>query len=126
MTRPTAPCPCGSGVRDDLCCGRLHRGDGLAATPEELMRSRYTAFVRGEAAYLLATWHPRTRPHDLSLAPDPGWRGLEVLGTRGGDDDATGVVEFVARHVDGDLRERSRFERRAGRWLYVDGDVDAG
>ncbi len=131
MTGPLADaaagCPCGSGLRDDLCCGRLHRGEALAATAEELMRSRYSAFVRREAGYLLATWHPRTRPADLDLDDDVAWTGLEVLATEaGGPGDATGVVEFVAHHAGGRLHERSRFERRAGRWVYVDGeDLDA-
>lgn len=118
-----AACPCGSGERYDRCCGRLHRGEALAATAEELMRSRYAAFARGEAGYLLATWHPRTRPAHLVLDDDVAWTGLEVRATEGGGpDDAAGVVEFVARHEGGRLHERSRFERRAGRWLYVDGD----
>jgi SEC-C motif-containing protein len=86
------------------------------------MRSRYAAYVLGDERYLLATWHPRTRPGSASSAP--GWQGLEVLDTRGGGpEDPTGEVDFVAHHAEGDLHERSRFERRAGRWLYVDGDV---
>jgi SEC-C motif-containing protein len=55
--------------------------------------------------------------------------GLEVLRTvAGGPDDDSGVVEFRARSRDAAgehvLHETSRFERRAGRWVYVDGDVD--
>lgn len=120
-------CPCASGARYDLCCGRLHRGEARAASAEELMRSRYAAYVRGDADHLVATWHPRTRPADVT-PPALAWTGLEVLATAGGGpDDATGVVEFVAHHEHGRLHELSRFERRAGRWLYVDGDVlDAG
>lgn len=92
------------------------------------MRSRYTAYVRGHENHVFRTWHPATRPADLR--PDPGttWLGLEVVRTEaGGPDDETGVVEFVARYrtADGDrvLHETSRFERRAGRWVYRDGDV---
>ena len=115
-------CPCASGVPYDACCGRFHRGAALPATAEELMRSRYAAHVLGEEGYLLATWHPRTRPD--TVGPAPGWLGLEVMTVRGGGpEDSDGTVEFVARHRDGDLRERSRFERRAGRWFYVDGEV---
>jgi SEC-C motif-containing protein len=88
------------------------------------MRSRYSAYVVGDAAYLVRTWHPRNRPDPLEVAPDPGWLRLEVLGTSGGgEDDETGEVEFVATHVDGPLHERSRFVRRAGRWVYLDGTV---
>lgn len=117
-------CPCGSGERYDLCCDRLLRGDALATTAEELMRSRYTAFVRGDGDHLLATWHPRTRPGAVEPDPATTWTGLRVLDTvAGGPGDATGVVEFVAHHDGGRLHERSRFERRAGRWLYVDGEI---
>ena len=91
------------------------------------MRSRYTAFVRGNADYLLATWHPRTRPAQLSLEPGIKWLGLEVRSHRSVDA-SHAEVEFVARsRVQGRarrLRERSRFLREAdGRWYYVDGDI---
>jgi SEC-C motif-containing protein len=90
------------------------------------MRSRYAAYALGETAYVFRTWHPRTRPADLAAAT-PGllWTRLEVLDTvGGGPDDATGEVEFRAHHQGpggaGVLHERSRFERRGGRWVYVD------
>jgi hypothetical protein len=57
-------CPCGSGRPYAACCGRLHGGEP-AATAEELMRSRYSAYVLGLEAYLLATWHASTRPAAL-------------------------------------------------------------
>ncbi len=93
------------------------------------MRSRYTAFVLGDEDHLFRTWHPRTRPDDLSLPAGIAWTGLEILATRGGGvGDTTGEIEFVAHSRAGDsphaLHETSRFERRAGRWVYVDGDVD--
>lgn len=114
-------CPCGSGTSYDACCGRLHRGAAAAATAEELMRSRYAAYAVGDTDYVFRTWHPRTRPHDLSPDPALTWTGLTV--DRSGDD----WVEFVAAYeragAAGELRERSRFEQRAGRWVYVDGDV---
>ena len=92
------------------------------------MRSRYSAFATGRADYLFRTWHPRTRPDDVSPAPGITWVGLEVIGAdAGGPSDETGTVEFRARFSDADgehvLHETSRFERRAGRWVYVDGDV---
>lgn len=119
----TDTCPCGTGQVYAACCGPLHAG-ASAATAEQLMRSRYTAYVLGDAAHLLRTWHPRHRPDPLEVAPDPGWLRLEVLDTSGGGaDDEAGEVEFVARHVDGPLHERSRFVRRAGRWVYLDGVI---
>ena len=119
-------CPCGSGTAYAACCGPLHDGEP-PATAEALMRSRYTAYACGRLDHLVRTWHPRTRPPDLTLAPGMTWLGLEVLGaSRGGPDDVEGTVEFVARFRsagrDQVQHETSRFERRAGRWVYVDGE----
>lgn len=118
-------CPCGHPAPYEACCGRLHRGDRHAATAEQLMRSRYCAFVVGDVAYLAATWDDATRPRRIHLDPDRTWTGLEVLATeRGGMLDHDGTVEFVAHHRDGDgdhaHHELSRFRRHEGRWRYVD------
>ena len=43
------------------------------------MRSRYTAFVVGDARYLEETWHPGTRPDELDLSPSLRWTGLEIV-----------------------------------------------
>ena len=131
MTILQQPCPCGSGATYDACCGRLHRGAAPAVTAEELMRSRYSAYATGHLDHVVRTWHPRTRPAGLALDPGTTWTGLRVLGTTGGGPDAqTGTVEFEARYESvagpGVLHELSRFERRAGRWVYVDGDVSGG
>jgi SEC-C motif-containing protein len=130
---PTSPlhraaCPCGSGTAYDACCGRLHRGAAAAVTAEELMRSRYAAYAVGDLDHLFRTWHPRTRPDDLTASPGLTWTGLTIVSTAGGGpDDETGEVEFRAAYHTADgagvLHERSRFQRRAGRWVYVDGDV---
>jgi SEC-C motif-containing protein len=118
-------CPCGSGARFGACCGPLLAGARQAATPEALMRSRYCAFVLGDAAYLLATWDPRTRPAQLDLADQPQWQRLEVSGSGQAADGVQGWVEFAAHYRTpqgaGCLRERSRFVREQGRWFYLDG-----
>ena len=120
-----APCPCGSGRPYDGCCGPLHDGVLRADTAERLMRSRYAAYARGRLDYVFRTWHPQTRPDDLTPVPGLVWTGLTVLAVEaGGPDDAEGLVEFEAayRTPDGPgaLRERSRFvRRRAGRWVYL-------
>ena len=119
-------CPCGSRLEYAECCEPFHRGDA-APTAERLMRSRYSAFVRGLAPYLLTTWHPKTRPDELELDPGITWRALQIVDTvDGGPADDTGVVEFraVARTADGERHvqhERSTFTRVDGRWVYVDG-----
>ncbi len=91
------------------------------------MRSRYAAYVVRDDDHVFRTWHPRTRPADVSTSPVLRWEGLEVVRTEaGGADDDAGLVEFRARwstpSETGVLQEVSRFERRAGRWFYVDGD----
>ncbi len=92
------------------------------------MRSRYCAYVMEDEAYLLATWHPRTRPASLDLTrePRPKWLGLAVKSRTAPDTDHA-QVEFVARYKIGGrafrLHETSRFERVEERWLYLDGQV---
>ena len=129
----SADCPCGLERKPGQprlladCCGRyLANFDDLPAPDApSLMRSRYSAFVLERADYLLATWHPGTRPATLDFEPDARWLGLE-----GRAHLSTGPtmaeVEFVARmRLAGQavrLHERSRFVREGGRWLYVDGD----
>ncbi len=123
-------CPCGSGVVDVACCAIFH--DGVPApTALALMRSRYTAFVRGAIDYLIDTHDASTRAgvDRASIAQwsrDTEWKGLEIVTTeRGGEDDDDGIVEFIARGVTNGKpfaqRERSRFRRTDGLWYYVDG-----
>ena len=112
-------CPCGLPAPYDACCGRLHAGTP-AATAELLMRSRYAAFVLGDPAHLLATWHPSTRPRRLRLDPGRRWTGLQVLGrTGGGLLDATGTVHYRASYEGGAQEEDSLFARESGAWAYV-------
>ncbi|GAB3338318.1 YchJ family protein [Marilutibacter aestuarii] len=124
------PCPCDP-LRDfTTCCGPLLAGERSAPDAEALMRSRYTAYVRGDAAYLLATWHPDTRPTTLEFDPGVRWLGLDVKRHAPGDG-TTAVVEFVARYrVGGEravrLHEISRFQCMDGDWLYVDGRFPSG
>ncbi|OQD54366.1 hypothetical protein BM536_020420 [Streptomyces phaeoluteigriseus] len=133
-TMTTRSCPCGLPEPYEGCCGRFllpprtastggTPATAAAPTAEALMRSRYSAFVKGDAGYLLRTWHPRTRPGRLDLDPGMRWTGLEILDTVDGSAfHTTGVVEFRASYRGGALRERSRFERVEGAWVYVDGE----
>ena len=126
-----APCPCGSGKPFDECCGPALAGVRPAADAAALMRSRYTAFTRGDAGYLRATWHPSTRPAELALdeEPAPKWIGLQ-LKAHARQDETHATVEFVARYRLGGrarrLHETSRFVREDGCWYYVDGDLHEG
>ncbi|MDO8704653.1 MAG: YchJ family metal-binding protein [Sulfuricaulis sp.] len=124
MTEKPIPCPCGA-TDYATCCGRYHYG-ALAPDAATLMRSRYSAYVLKLEEYLLATWHPGTRPAALDLAVDNAkWVGLEVKKhTPESADRAT--VEFVARYKVGGrahrLHEVSHFVREEGRWFYVSGE----
>lgn len=87
------------------------------------MRSRYAAFVVRDAAYLLRTWHPGTRPDTLDLDPGTRWERLEILGTTEGSAfHTTGTVTFRAHFKDHgraeSLYEKSRFVRHEGAWVY--------
>lgn len=121
-------CPCGNMAAYGMCCGRWHQGPQRlgAPTAQELMRSRYSAFVLGERQYLLDTWHPATRPDALEPEPEGlKWLGLQIK-RHEQLDETRAIVEFVARsRLQGRahrLHEISRFERQDGIWLYVDGD----
>ena len=118
------PCPCGSGATYDECCGPVVRNERPPDTAEALMRSRFSAYALGDVDHVFRSWHPTTRPDDLSELPQLDWLELEILDVvDGSPSDDTGVVEFRARHAGGVMHERSRFVRRAGRWVYLDGET---
>ena len=115
-------CPCGGGMFGE-CCGPLLDGSSRAWTAEALMRSRYTAFVVDDTDHLWRTWHPRTRPQSVQPSGNQ-WMGLRILDTVDGNPgDLTGIVEFEATYRDSwrskIQHERSLFEYRANRWMYV-------
>ena len=120
------PCPCGSLKTYERCCQRWHDGE-TPGDAEALMRSRYTAYFLKLEDYLLATWHPRTRPASLSLDESRRrWLGLKILRHEALAADAA-IVEFIARYKASgrahDMRETSRFVWDNGRWLYVEGEI---
>jgi SEC-C motif-containing protein len=121
------PCPCGLNAEIEHCCGPYLDGAPVPDA-ERLMRSRYTAYVLQNEAYLLATWHPDTRPATLELNTEPPakWLGL-IVKRHQRLDHSHALVEFVARYkIDGRahrLHEVSRFERLDERWYYRDGEL---
>lgn len=127
-----AVCPCESGRPYRDCCEPYHQG-AAAPTPEALMRSRYSAYALRLSLYLLATWHPSTRPppDEVDLGETrTAWLGLRIVRS-GQSGENEGIVEFVARYRVGGasavrLHETSRFVREHGAWFYVDGVVKSG
>jgi len=124
-------CPCGSGKEYDACCGPIIRGEQAAESAEALMRSRYTAYAKGEIEHLTESLHPSSRhDHDAAAArrwaAESQWMGLEVRSlVGGGAGDEKGEVEFVAQYRDkGALRkhhETGLFTKEEGRWYYLSG-----
>ncbi|TXI27019.1 MAG: hypothetical protein E6Q60_10860 [Nitrosomonas oligotropha] len=123
-----SPCPCGSGNPYSSCCSRYLDQNETAATAENLMRSRYTAYTLKREDYLLATWHSSTRPASLDLTGQPAqqWLGLTVKRHEQTAADQA-IVEFAARYkINGRahrLHEISNFVREGGLWFYVDGEI---
>lgn len=124
-------CPCGSGRSYEECCGAIIKGEKTADTAEELMRSRYTAYVKVETDHLYESTHPDHRKgYDHKgtrhWAESSRWEGLEILATKGGrPEDEEGEVEFIARYREKDLRkqyhELASFRKEKGIWYFTDG-----
>lgn len=135
---PTIPCPCGSDKSYATCCEPLHCGhaEKVATSVEALMRSRYSAFALGLSDYLIASWHPDTRPEDISLDPSTRWRRLEIIDAN--NDDHQGLVHFKAYYQEPSqeysealngptdqwhlLEETSKFLFEKGCWFYHSGN----
>ena len=128
---PTSPetfCPCGNALPYADCCGRYHAGPShlQAPTAQALMRSRYSAFVLGLNDYLLATWHPSTRPASLDADP-PGlrWLGLTVKAEQQQDADHVHVhlrrLQVQERRVEPrqPLHRTASFDRARNAWSFA-------
>ena len=126
-------CACGSGSPYAECCRPVIKGERRAETAEALMRARYAAYVNVETDFILESTHPKHRegydPEGTrEWAEKSEWLGLEIVATKdGGKDDATGLVEFIARWKEkGQDRmhhELAQFkkEEKEG-WLFTDGN----
>lgn len=120
-------CPCGSDANYATCCGTIHQqGSGFGTTAESLMRARYSAYVMQDRSFILSSWHPDTRPSNVTFSSQQEWLGLSIENTsRGGPLDTEGMVEFIAKFRHGteffELHELSTFERVDGNWLYTTG-----
>ncbi len=125
-------CPCGSGKPYAECCKPFLSGE-KAPTAEKMMRSRYTAFVKGRIDYIKNTVHPEklSEFEEKSIrdwSENSEWQGLEILNVEaGGESDPTGKVEFKARYkTDGlarDHHEIAEFKKVDDTWFFVDGNL---
>ncbi|WP_022941151.1 YchJ family protein [Psychromonas hadalis] len=120
------PCPCKSGKSYQSCCAVFHQSQQKPATCEQLMRSRYSAFILQRGEYLLNSYHPDFRG-DLTIKQlsekSLDWKNLQIIDSESLD--KTGFVEFKAWFMcDGQLEvhhERSNFVKDHDQWLYCDG-----
>ncbi len=125
-------CPCGSNKAYRLCCELFVSGAKLPATPEALMRSRYTAFTQANMDYIANTMQGVVKDQfnvekSKQWAQHVTWLGLDVINvTPVTEQDEKGFVEFVARYrfqnKTENIHERSEFHKHNGRWLYVNGE----
>ncbi|GAB6094797.1 YchJ family protein [Desulfatiferula olefinivorans] len=126
-------CPCGSGKDYNDCCEPVITQARKAQTAVELMRARYSAFAKVQTDFLLTSLHPSRRAtHNQkethTWAAKSQWNRLEILSTeKGGENDDTGMVEFIAHYtVKGERtrhHERASFVKVDGEWFFDDGDA---
>lgn len=116
-------CPCYSGNTYTECCQPLHAGQ-TAPDAERLMRARYSAYALRLPGFIIASWHPDTRPDSLTLEDLSGikWLKLQVILYKQSDE-MHAEVKFVASYQVGkqkktNLTEHSLFVRESGNWLY--------
>lgn len=117
----------------DACCGPLNAGEP-ARTALALMRSRFTAYAKGNIGYLTETLAPEVRPdfdpvEAMGVATDAEWQSLEIRHvSAGGEADDRGEVEYLAKfRLRGQQRvhhERAKFRRENGRWVVCGGEMD--
>ena len=127
-------CPCHSGQDYAACCGPIISGEIPAASPEALMRARYSAHAKTATKFLLESLHPSIRGDEKEpeqdryeqLQNDISWDGLEIL--EASDDGETGQVEFIAKYSIQNYpqshKERATFVKEDGQWYYLDGEVE--
>lgn len=124
LTNEIKNCPCGSGETYHDCCGVFINYSKYPDKPEQLMRSRYSAYVLKNEDYLLKSWHKTTRPESLDLTDDSTqWKKLKIIST------SQNKVHFVAFFTQDTLNnekiyaltESSNFIKDKN-WRYLDGD----
>lgn len=123
LIESTQACPCGSGKSFNDCCEKFINATHYPAKVEQLMRSRYTAYLLKNEDYLLKSWHESTRPDSLDLQSDATqWKKLKIIST------SENTVHFVAYFSDAInnnqrlfyLYEESVFIKNK-HWFYLEG-----
>jgi len=125
---PNILCPCGSGNKYKKCCSRYHKG-AFAPDALSLMKSRYCAYAVGDSSYIIKTTHPDNPDYTTDLkswkesilrfSRQTNFLSLEIINFI--EEEET-FVTFIARLSSGELKEKSRFLKLHGQWLYIDGE----
>ncbi len=122
-------CFCGLKKDFEECCGAIITGKKVAQTPEELMRSRYSAYVIADGTYLIkSATKENCYESDIALIEEfcknVRWLQLELLHVS--QKECEGIVEFKAYYLQNSeivlLHERSSFVKNDGVWEYDKGD----
>ncbi len=121
-------CYCGNNRPYKSCCEVFHLNNGKTETAQQLMRSRYSAFVLANGNYLMQTHHSSTRPITekkaiVKWAKSVAWIKLEILETtKGLEKDEEGTVTFNASFFENGkvdvIHEKSAFVKENGKWYY--------
>lgn len=124
-------CPCGSNLDYNSCCGPVIAGTRAADTAEQLMRSRYSAYVKKEIPYILASLHPDFRADydeksSRAWAENAEWHGITIMNTtKGGTGDSEGEVEFAVSYTERGMKqehhEKASFRKKDGAWFFTEG-----
>lgn len=123
-------CPCNPNKKYTECCKIAHNNIANVTSAEQLMRSRYSAFVLANIEYLQKSHHSSTRPKNrekkeiLAWTKSVEWIKLEVINTtKGQKNDNTGTVEFKAYFLENGLmdiiHENSAFCKENNHWVYL-------
>jgi len=126
-------CPCGSNKAYAECCLPVIKSEQPALTAEQLMRSRYSAFVKKEIGYIFTSLHPDFRSDydeksTREWAESAEWHDFKMLDTKkGGHEDQEGQVEFVVtfseRGMKREHHELSSFKKQNGTWYFTEGKI---
>jgi SEC-C motif-containing protein len=126
-------CPCGLKPEYEKCCKPFIVGKSKPQTAEDLLRSRYSAFVKKDINYIKSTHHKSTisdfdEKEITEWAENSEWMGLEVKRKeQGGESELSGNIEFVAKYkYKGETHvhhEISEFKKEDNDWYFVDADI---
>lgn len=128
MNNDNKLCNCNSGLEYNNCCELYISGKKIPDTPEQLMRSRYTAYTIANIDYIFDTMRDSALKEacpkeSLKWAKNSKWLGLKILKSSIDKDNITGDVEFIASYIienkKHDLKEHSKFKKYDGKWYYV-------